>query len=139
VRRTSVVAALAACAVLCGPPAVSAGSVVFENQCKAPVAGSLRNQLGDAIFQFYLDPGQVIRFSGEHHGPQTSMADLPWTITVLATERFAAGDSATASIRSPETRAVNISCAKELTVTVKIVPQPQEPPPDAAPRPPERH
>jgi len=108
-----------------------AGTIVFENRCSAPIAGSVRNQLGDALFQFYLSPGQVIRFSGKHKTTQKVMSDLPWAISAVATEQFAAGESATALIRSPEDRAVTINCPKELTITVKQVPTPQPASPPA--------
>lgn len=126
-RRT--LFALGLLAFLAGATQATAGNIIFENQCRVPVAGSVRNQLGDAIFQFYLDPGQVIRFSGKHKGTDKAMADLPWTVSAIAAEHFAAGSSSTALIRSPEARAVNITCATELAITVKLIPLPPSPQP----------
>jgi len=108
-----------------------AGTVVFENRCHAPIAGSVRNQLGDALFQFYLSPGQVTRFSGKHGESQKAMSDLPWAISAVATEQFSAGESTSAAIRSPEDRAVTITCPKELIITVKQVPTPRPSSPPA--------
>jgi len=112
------------CATLLLAATAVAGTVVFENQCSAPIAGSVRNQLGDALFQFYLSPGQVIRFSGQHDDSHKAMSDLPWTISAVATEQFAAGASGTSLIRSPEDSAVTITCPKELVIKVKQVPTP---------------
>lgn len=128
VRRTFFFSLFTVGISLCCATASLAGEVVVENKCKTPVAGSVRNQLGDAIFQFYLQPGQVARFSGEHQGSQMTMSDLPWTISAMATDHFAAGESATALIRSPEARAVSIACPKELIITVVYIPVAKETP-----------
>lgn len=128
VRRTFFLSLITVGISLCCATAALAGVVVVENKCKLPVAGSVRNHLGDAIFQFYLQPGQVIRFSGEHQGSQMTMSDLPWTISAMATDHFDAGESATALIRSPEARAVSIACPKELAISVVYMPLATETP-----------